>query len=58
MNKNIAELDHGDLLSVYESSFAKLPISSEILNRFWFKQYLVKEVIYMLHDIHNLKLRI
>ena len=29
--KSVAELGHSDLLSVYESSFAKMPISRETL---------------------------
>ena len=32
--KDVAELGHSDLLPVYESSFAKMPISKKILNRF------------------------
>ena len=31
--KSVEEFDHSDLLPVYESSFAKMQISQEILNR-------------------------
>ena len=31
--KSVVELGHTDLLSVYESSFAKMPISQETIKR-------------------------
>ena len=33
--KSTAELGHGDLLSVYKSNFAEMPISQENMNVFW-----------------------
>ena len=35
VKKSTVELSHGDLLSVYKSSFAKMPISNENMNLFW-----------------------
>ena len=32
LKQSTAELDHGDLLSVYRSSFAQMPISRENMN--------------------------
>ena len=34
VEKSVAELGHSGLLPVYKSSFAKMPISQETLNRF------------------------
>ena len=34
MKKICVELGHSDLLSVYKSSFTKMPLSQETLNRF------------------------
>ena len=33
--KSTVELGHSDLLSVYKSSFAQMPISQENMNVFW-----------------------
>ena len=33
--KSTAELGHSDLLSVYKSNFAQMPISPENMNVFW-----------------------
>ena len=33
--KSTAELGHSDLLSVYKSNFAQMPISQENMNVFW-----------------------
>ena len=34
MKESVGELNHSDLLRVYESTFTKIPISQEILNGF------------------------
>ena len=35
IKKSTAELGHSDLLSIYKSSFAQMPISQENMNVFW-----------------------
>ena len=35
LKKSVAELGHSDLLSVYKSNFAQMPISQENMNVLW-----------------------
>ena len=50
IKKSITELDHSDLLSVYKSNFAQMPISQENMNVFW------SDLITMVSDWNYIKI--